>query len=150
MSVALMTEQAANHTAERDLAPSPTILVVEDEALIRVTATDALRDCGYTVIEAANGDQAMALLMAGDIHVDVVFSDVRMPGMTDGFSLARWVRANRPDMRVLLTSGYIGSAALSCDVHAHGRLLSKPYDYQDLVDRLQQLSGDRAPSRDRG
>lgn len=147
MSAALMTEQAANHAAERDLASSITILVVEDEALIRVTATDALRDCGYMVVEAANGDQAMALLMAGDTHVDVVFSDVRMPGVTDGFSLARWVRANRPDIRVLLTSGYIGNAALSCDVHAHGPLLSKPYDYQELVDRLQQLSCECVLSR---
>lgn len=146
MSTTLVPEHAIDSLNESASDTMPTILVVEDEALIRVTAVDALRDCGYTVVEAANGDQAMAILAADEIHVDIMFSDVRMPGVTDGFSLARWVRANRPGIRVLLTSGYIGNAARSCDIREHGPLLSKPYDYQELVDRLYQLSAGYASS----
>jgi CheY-like chemotaxis protein len=139
MSATVFTERSTDRVEDCSRSPLPTILVVEDEVLIRVTAADALRDHGYAVVEVSNGDDAMSLLLAGNTSIDVVFSDVRMPGVTDGFSLARWVRLNRPEIGVLLTSGYIGNAARSADVHAHGKLLSKPYDHQELVDRIQQL-----------
>jgi CheY-like chemotaxis protein len=139
MSATVLDERSTDRTNNCDMTQLQTILVVEDEVLIRVTAADALRDHGYNVVEVANGDDAVSLLSAGDVEIDLVFSDVRMPGVTDGFSLARWVRSNRPDIGVLLTSGYIGNAARSSDVFAHGPLLSKPYDHQELVDRIQKL-----------
>ena len=69
-----------------DKAALETILVVEDEILIRVPISQYLRDCGYKVIEAANADEAMTALQHKETIVDLVFSDIEMPG-------ERWVRA---------------------------------------------------------
>src|ERR1700690_3128346 len=86
-----------------------TVLVVEDEMMVRQPIAEYLRDCGYNVLEAADASEAIALL--GSDQVDVVFSDVRMPGRMDGFGLARWLRQNHPDVSVLLTSGWTGASA---------------------------------------
>ncbi|MEA2816833.1 MAG: hypothetical protein QOI93_4534, partial [Rhodospirillaceae bacterium] len=65
-------------------APPPTILVVEDEILVRTVIAAYLRDCGFDVVEAGNADEAVRVLEAG-IRIDIVFSDVNMPGSLDGF-----------------------------------------------------------------
>ena len=90
--------------SQRPARPSTTILVVEDDVLIRMDLADYLRECGYHVIEASNADEAMAVLQSGR-EVGVALADVQMPGSMDGFGLARWVRANRPNTKVILTSG---------------------------------------------
>ena len=69
-----------------------------------------LRDCGYHVVEAANGDEAISVLTAADCEIDLILSDVQMPGTVDGFALARWVRQNMPGLEIILTSGYAGAA----------------------------------------
>ena len=66
------------------------VLVVEDEILVRLTMADCLRAAGYVVVEAANATEALAVLTSGE-PVDVIFTDVRMPGAMDGLMLARWV-----------------------------------------------------------
>ena len=114
----------------------PSILVVEDEVLIRLTVADHLRDCGFRVLEAANGDEACRIMEAGET-VDLVFTDIQMPGQLDGFSLARWVRDRKPGVPVLLTSGYVKSAELAHDLCTE--IVSKPYDHDDLVKRLRRL-----------
>jgi len=113
----------------------PTVLVVEDEALVRMPISEFLRDCGFNVLEAADADQAMDLVDAGD-PVDVVFSDVRMPGSKDGFALARWIRDHHPETPVLLTSGYNTSRDGGL---AEVRLIEKPYSQAQVLDRLQRL-----------
>src|SRR5262249_60223603 len=70
------------------------ILFVEDEVLIRMAVADYLRDCGYRVIEAGNADEAIKVLCSNE-SVDVVCSDVQMPGSMDGFGLAQWIRRER-------------------------------------------------------
>jgi len=80
-----------------------TILVVEDDVLIRMPIADYLRDCGYRVIEAVSADEAMSVLMHQETQVDIVFSDIEMPGSTDGFGLSKWIRDNRPGIDVILT-----------------------------------------------
>ena len=90
-------------------APAPRkahILVVEDEVLIRMMVSDAFRDEGHSVIEAFNGDEAADLLMTGKA-VDLIFSDVRMPGSLDGLGLLALVRDRFPDVPVILTSGHL-------------------------------------------
>ena len=72
------------------------VLVVEDEVLIRMVIADYLRTCGYRVIEAASADEALVILQHTEFQVDVVFSDIEMPGSMDGFALSKWLRANRP------------------------------------------------------
>ena len=85
---------------------SMTILVVEDELLIRMIIADALREEGYAVIEAFNGDEAVGILNAG-VAVDLVLSDVRMPGSVDGLDLLGIVRQRFPDLPIILTSGHL-------------------------------------------
>jgi CheY-like chemotaxis protein len=119
--------------------PPRTVLVVEDEVLIRLVIADYLRECGYRVHEAANADEAVAVLESPDVTVDVVFSDVIMPGSMDGFGLARWIRANRPKVEVVLTSGIDRSAEIAGALCEAGPLLEKPYEPQRVVDRIKQL-----------
>ena len=118
----------------------PDVLVVEDEVLIRLVIADYLRDCGYKVHEAVSGEEAIAILQAPEVSIDVVFSDVEMPGSMDGFALARWVRANKPGMEVILTSGIERSADIAATLCEAGPLMKKPYSSQDVVDRLRQLA----------
>jgi CheY-like chemotaxis protein len=114
--------------------------VVEDEVLIRLVIADYLRDCGYKVHEAANADEALAILQAPEVSIDVVFSDVEMPGSMDGFGLARWVRSNKPDIQVILTSGVQRSADIAATLCEAGPLLQKPYPSEDVVQRVRQLT----------
>ena len=80
-----------------------TVLVVEDEVLLRLTIAAYLRDCGYEVIEAADADEAVLVLQQPELDIDVLFTDIEMPGAMDGFGLAQWTRANRPGLDVILT-----------------------------------------------
>ena len=79
---------------------SETVLIVEDEVLIRLVISEYLRDCGYRVIEAANADEALVVLKQEELVIDIVLSDVEMPGSMDGFGLARWIREHRTGLDV--------------------------------------------------
>ena len=79
-----------------------TILIVEDEVLVRMPIAQYLRDCGYKVIEAANADEAITVLSHKETVVDVVFTDIEMPGALGGFGLAKWVREHRHGVDVIL------------------------------------------------
>jgi CheY-like chemotaxis protein len=113
------------------------VLVVEDEFLIRFMISDYLAECGFHVLEASSADDAIDLLET--MPVDVVFSDVNMPGKIDGFGLAHWIRANRPETLVLLTSG----VARKANAMAHGlppdSLVEKPYDVRHVAEHIQYL-----------
>ena len=76
----------------------PAILIVEDDALIRLTLSDHLQDQGFKVLEAATGDEALGVIAAPEFKVDLIFTDVMMPGVTDGFALAKWMNENHPDI----------------------------------------------------
>ncbi|MBL0405560.1 response regulator [Microvirga aerilata] len=130
----------STHITPRQDAPPQTVLVVEDEVLIRLVIADYLRECGYRVHEAVSAEEAMAILQAPDVSVDVVFSDVEMQGEMDGFGLARWVRSNMPGIQVILTSGAERSADIAATLCEAGPLLKKPYPSQDVVDRIRQLA----------
>jgi DNA-binding NtrC family response regulator len=115
-----------------------TVLVVEDEVLIRVSVSDFLRECGFAVLDASNAAEARTILEAG-VVVDLVFSDVQMPGEADGFALARWVRDHHPDVRVILTSGVVRMSEAAADLCGEAGFLAKPYDNALLADRIRQL-----------
>jgi CheY-like chemotaxis protein len=118
----------------------PTVLVVEDEGVIRMVISDHLRGCGYRVIEAGSGDEAVAVLKT-DIRIDVVFTDVQMPGDLNGFGLAQWVRRERPKLRVILTSGITSAAREARDTCEDGPFVDKPYDLVDVERRIGALLG---------
>ena len=90
-----------------ELSPHPLhacILVAEDEVLVRAVVSAELRDTGFTVVEAANADEAWAYLNSGG-PVDLVFSDVEMPGSMSGLELARRIRGRNVTLPIILTSG---------------------------------------------
>lgn len=119
--------------------PPATVLVVDDDELVREMAAMFLSMRGYHVIEAGSGDEAAALLdRAG--QVDVVFTDLRMPGRLDGIGLARWVRDHRPETRVLITSGHTSRAQQVGEV-SNGPLIPKPYRPEEVARRVEALAG---------
>jgi CheY-like chemotaxis protein len=115
-----------------------TILVVEDEMMVRMPIAEYLRDCGYNVVEAADASEAIAITDA-EGPVSVVFSDIRMPGTMDGFGLAEWFRANYPSVPVLLTSGYNGGRSLSSAAIPGIRFIEKPYSQVQVEKRIASL-----------
>jgi CheY-like chemotaxis protein len=113
--------------------------VVEDDDGVRAAVTDLLVELGYTVLKAANAEEALTILKAG-AHVDLLFTDVVMPGNIPTRELARRARDGRPNLRVLFTSGYTQNAIvhngkLDEDVF----LLSKPYRKDDLARKIRSL-----------
>ena len=88
----------------------PSMLVVEDNPLSRATAITIFEELGFTVVDSYNGHHALALIEARP-EIKLMFIDVRMPGMS-GSELAEVVRRRRPDIRLILTSGYVGEEAV--------------------------------------
>jgi CheY-like chemotaxis protein len=119
-------------------AISETVLVVEDEVLLRLVIAAYLRDCGYKVIEAADADEAVLVLTQPDLVVDVLFSDIEMPGSMDGFGLAQWTRANRPDLEVILTGSVPRAVNAAANLCEEGPV-PKPYEPQSVHDRIRRL-----------
>jgi CheY-like chemotaxis protein len=128
-----------NASTNTDRAKAPAVLVVDDEPAICMLASTCLQDAGFRTLEAYNAQQAIDLLENGE-QVDVVFSDVQMPGM-DGFELQRWVKLNRPRMRVLLASGVENIKAAGAYMGPPRWLLFKPYDMANLEQRIRDLIG---------
>ena len=115
-----------------------TILVVEDNPDVRRLVLRQLRDLGYAVIEAANGPQAMKILNDG-AAIDLLFTDVVMPGGMTGRQLAEAAKASRPDLKTLFTSGYTEDSVLRLGKLDPGvRLLSKPYRKHELATRIRE------------
>jgi CheY-like chemotaxis protein len=112
------------------------ILLVDDEAVLRFVVAESLRDAGLTVIEARSGADAVGYLASG-ARVDLVFSDIQMPGEINGVQLARHVHANYPAIPVLLTSGTEHPSPLN----AEPRFIPKPFDLNHVVTTVEQLLG---------
>jgi DNA-binding NtrC family response regulator len=115
-----------------------TVLLVEDEVLVRMPIAQYLRDCGYKVIEAVNADEAMAVLLHKDTVVDFVFSDIEMPGAVDGFGLAKWIREHRPGLDVLL-AGTVPRTVQNAQQLCEQSSVPKPYDAQIVHDHIKRL-----------
>jgi two-component system, response regulator PdtaR len=114
----------------------PTVLVVDDEVLIRMMLCESLRQAGCEVIEAASADEALVVL-ATMPSPDVLVTDVRMPGALDGLELASRIRKSRPGLKVVITSGHAPARTAAGVADA---FLSKPFPLEKLVDRVQALA----------
>ncbi|GGC35658.1 hypothetical protein GCM10011504_12560 [Siccirubricoccus deserti] len=113
-----------------------TILVVEDDERVREVAAETLRDAGYRVIAAQDALEALALLRRGET-LDLLFSDIVMPGGMNGIELAQAALRLRPGLPVLLATGFAGTVEGADD---HGfEVLAKPYDQTALVRRIAEL-----------
>ncbi|MFC0243707.1 PAS domain S-box protein [Rhodopseudomonas telluris] len=129
------TSDAVEHLASR----GEVLLIVEDDPFVRSYAVMCLRSLGYTVIAAIDGAEALQIL-DGETHIDILFTDVVMPGGISGWELAETAMARRKDLRVLLTSGY---ALDTIAGRSHGRadlpILTKPYRKAELAQRLRDV-----------
>jgi DNA-binding NtrC family response regulator len=117
---------------------TPTILIVDDEALIRMTVSDFLQECGFKVLEASNAAEAIEVIQSCRITIDLVFSDVRMPGELDGFGLSTWIKKNRPELPVILTSGDAKTSDTALAICSEVHFLPKPFDLQLALAHIRQ------------
>ena len=115
-----------------------TVLIVEDDPFVRSYAVMSLQTLGYHVIAAVDGREAMQQLQTG-AHIDLLFTDIVMPGGVNGWELAGLARKTRPDLRVLLTSGYaLETLAANGHLQEGSAILSKPYRKAELARRLRE------------
>ena len=138
--------QEARASAGADKKPcrgtGETVLVVEDNPELRKLSLRRLALLGYRVIEADSGPAALAVLDAGT-EIDLIFSDVVMPGGMTGYELARHARQRMPAVKVLLTSGYDAEVASAQDTTGSElRVLRKPYKQAELARALREVLAD--------
>jgi DNA-binding NtrC family response regulator len=114
-------------------ARSPTILIVEDEALIRISMGEEFRDSGFRVLEACNAEEALQIFGARE-PIELMISDVNMPGM-DGAALAVWVQSNFPDVRIVLVSGAASNRSTTTGVV----FIAKPFALDNIVRIVRSL-----------
>jgi len=116
------------------IEPETTILVVDDDREVREVALAVLEAAGYRVIEAVSGDDAHRFLVAHpDLRIDVLFTDVVMPGRLDGIDLAHAARRLRPGLQVLFASGFPNLVRDHADKEIRDQVLRKPYRAAELV-----------------
>lgn len=139
------TDDAGAHSHQNDHGPvSPrghgeTILVVEDNVKVRKLAIERIHDLGFKTLQASSGDQAFQMLKDG-AKVDLVFSDLVMPGDLNGYDLAAKIAVEYPALKVLLTSGYASDVVTGSMTQGTGKdILHKPYRQSDLAQRLRAL-----------
>jgi CheY-like chemotaxis protein len=143
----------------RDRLKGVRVLLVEDDPAVREIAGGLLRDLGCDVTTAENGVSALEALEGG-VAFDVLMSDIIMPGGINGVDLARSASTNRPDMAVLLTTGYAGDRLPSAPADLPWPVLRKPFQVDQLAETIvillasraapAPLKQKRAPARKRG
>ena len=122
--------------SERRVNQPVAILVVEDEALVRLMVADTLEEAGFDVIEACNAADALPLLEARP-DIRALVTDVEMPPGISGYELARLVRANHPHVAIVIVSGRLEPRA--SDLPAGGHFFLKPVPPGTLVERIKTL-----------
>ena len=133
------TVRQTHNQAREIFRGSETLLIVDDEASLLELARESLQAQGYRIITAVNGKQALEKLAEGPA-VDLLFSDVVMPGGINGFELAEQAKAKYPRLKVLLTSGYSKKVvARNGQARFETNLLNKPYALADLAQRVRSL-----------
>tara|TARA_R110002020_G_scaffold127531_3_gene286107 strand:+ start:9166 stop:9534 length:369 start_codon:yes stop_codon:yes gene_type:complete len=113
------------------------VLVVEDEVLIRMAMVEELEDAGFEVFEASNADQAIDTLVANS-RIDVMFTDIDMPGGVNGLRLAASVRDRWPPIKIIVTSGHHRIKVEALPVEA--RFVGKPYDPLAIIRSIREMT----------
>jgi len=111
-----------------------TILVVEDDAIVRMLIVDVLEELEFEVLEADGSEQALETLRDSNQHIDLMMTDVGLPIM-DGRELATLARTIRPDLPILFASGYAESIEVPADMHVIG----KPFSIDQLRDKVKGI-----------
>src|SRR6202166_2236948 len=116
----------------------PAVLVVEDEMLLRMRAVDMVEDAGFTPVEAINADDALAILESRS-DIELLFTDIQMPGSMDGLKLAYAVHKRWPLIKIILVSGQL--KLTDGDKPADSRFFGKPLDVKQMIAELQDMIG---------
>jgi two-component sensor histidine kinase/CheY-like chemotaxis protein len=119
-------------------AALPTVLVVEDEMVLRMRAVDIVEDAGFTPIEAVNADDALAILESRS-DIEMLFTDIQMPGSIDGLKLAYAVHERWPLIKIILVSGQL--TLTDADKPADSRFFGKPLDVKNMIAEMQDMMG---------
>lgn len=122
----------------------PTMLIVEDEPLIRMCAVDFAEEAGYAAREAKDAAEAMTILESGEA-IGVLFTDITLPGPMDGLALADQVAQRWPEIKIIVASGALGG--LGPDVAPGAYRLPKPYGLPQFAEALERLSTSAAADR---
>jgi two-component system CheB/CheR fusion protein len=132
-----IASHASPSTKEAPLGDGELILVVEDNDKVRAATVSGLESLGYAVLEAKTGPDAITLL-GSDEPIALVFSDIVMPGGMTGYDVAERVRAMKPDLKVLLTSGYRDLGVKAGKMARDAKILGKPYTRAQLACALRE------------
>ena len=124
--------------ANADLTGQGTVLLVEDDDAVRMFGSRALKNKGYSVLEAANGEIALDVINATEKTIDIIVSDIIMPGM-DGHTLVNLVRQEMPDMKVILMSGYAEDMLEEIERDPSLHFLGKPFTLKDLAAKVKDV-----------
>jgi two-component system cell cycle sensor histidine kinase/response regulator CckA len=118
------------------IAPAPTILVVEDAAVVRSLVEESLAQCGYTVLEARDAEEALSVSKSHDGSIEVLLTDLLMPEIS-GHELARRIREHRPAIKVIYMSGYSTDTMATGDKDA--TFLEKPFRPEQLATLVRKV-----------
>jgi two-component sensor histidine kinase/CheY-like chemotaxis protein len=118
--------------------PSPNVLVVEDEMVMRMRAVDIVEDAGFTPVEAVNADEALSILESRS-DISLLFTDIQMPGSMDGLVLAHAVHKRWPSIKIILVSGQVKLS--DADKPANSRFFGKPLEVTQMIAELQEMVG---------
>ena len=124
-------------TGQAPLGNGQRILLVEDNDKVREATVSRLESLGYAVLPTRTGSQAIELLESGE-PVDLVFSDIVLPGKMTGYDVAEWVRSKKPNLKLVLTSGYSKMPLAMSAAVREIRLLAKPYTREQLAHALRE------------
>jgi two-component system, response regulator PdtaR len=113
-----------------------TVLIVEDESLIRMGIVSSFEDAGFLIYEAENGDEAIRML-EDHSEVRLVFTDINMPGSMDGLKLAHYARDRWPPVKIIVTSGQSG--VLGKDLPAGAIFIGKPYQSEHVTHKVREM-----------
>ncbi len=114
------------------------VLVVEDEMLLRMSAVDMVQDAGYTSVEAANADEAVAILESRS-DIALLFTDIQMPGSMDGLKLAQTVHNRWSPIKIILVSGQSNLSGI--DLPLGSRFFGKPLEAKVMITQMQSMIG---------
>ena len=112
------------------------VLIVEDEQLIRRLCAEVFDDAGFEVVEANDGDAALAILGSG-VPIDAIVTDIRMPGTVDGLALRRKVEQRWPNIKMIVTSGHM--VVERTELSENHVFVPKPYQFLELVRQVENL-----------
>jgi CheY-like chemotaxis protein len=131
-------ERAPSAVADEHIATGETVLVVEDEPVVRGVITEMLHDQGYRVLEATDGPSGLRMLRLND-RIDLLVTDVGLPGM-NGRQLADQARETRPGLKILFITGYAENVAIAKGFLQPGmEMITKPFDLDNLSQRIREM-----------